>query len=207
MLLPGLLGLVVLYFFMLVIETSGIENQLQRNVLKVLIEAGYPRLNVSVRGRDIVLEGHVSSLQAQQKSILLAAGVNGVRIAKTRATIREVRLPHVKISRSRENEIRTSGELPDQLLVHRIGQDLGAISVAEISVDPELSEADWIPAIVEIFDIGQGLDNFEFELGAGTLVFGGITDDPAVYLQTLDKLNLLATKFELKVSNRLATVE
>ncbi len=205
-LLLGLLGLVVLYFFMMIIETSRIEKQLSLSVNTALVDAGFIRIHSDIRGRDIILKGQVASHQALKKSITLAAKIDGVRIVRADITIHPMQLPYIKFRFNQNKITGMSGSLSDSGLLENLVPRTNLKFAATISQNPELAEAKWLPAIEQLIVLGKRLQKADVEIGAGVLDFGGTTDDPAVYLEVEGKLNTLAEKWNLRIVNRVATV-
>lgn len=204
----GLLGLVVICFMALVFEAIEIERGIHHTVSGRVDEAGYRRVGVEARGRDILLDGHVSSRQAIDRVVSLVSSVAGVRVVKPALKVATLRLPHLRITTSKEGLFEFTGELPDQSHADLLGELLGPRVVESgnmnITIEPETAEPEWIVAAARSFIIGKEVDDLEIEIGAGKLSFAGRTVNPLFYQDIMDGLAIIAGENGLQVINRLA---
>jgi len=79
----GLLGLVIIFVCMLFVEASSMENQLHSRVTEQVSKGGFERISVSISGRDVILDGAVSSVEARQRIEEFVKGADGVRAIRT----------------------------------------------------------------------------------------------------------------------------
>lgn len=204
----GLLGLVVICFMALIFEALKIERGLHQRVSGRVDEAGYRRVGVEARGRDILLNGHVSSREAADRVVSLVSSVAGVRVVKPALKVTVLRLPHLRISTSQEALFEFSGELPDQahadLLTELLGSKVVNSGNMRITIEPETGEPEWIVAAARSFILGKKVDNLEIEIGAGKISFAGRTANPEIYQDVMDELVMIAGENGLQMINRLA---
>lgn len=204
----GLLGLIVICFMALLFEAIWIERELNQQVAARIQKAGYKRVAVEARGRDILLNGQASSHQAIARMLKLATSVYGVRHAGSAIEIKPLRLPHARMQLDSAGVIRLTGEVPDpiyvQQLVDSIGPDLRNAMVVEISIEPETGEPDWIQAAAQFLEMGRGIRDFSLEIGAGQVSMGGNTDEPEVYQRLMAQVESVCEENGLYLINRLA---
>lgn len=204
----GLLGLVVICFMALIFEAIKIERGLHQKVSGRVDEAGYRRVSVEARGRDILLDGHVSSHQATDRVVSLVSSVAGVRVVKPALKVAVLRLPHLRITATKAGLFEFTGELPDQahadLLAELLGSKVVNSGNMNITIEPETGEPEWIVAAARSFIVGKKVDNLEIEIGAGKISFAGRTVNPEFYQDVMDGLVIIASENGLQLINRLA---
>jgi len=208
----GLLGLVVLSFFALLVESLPMEREIRDNVREVLGEAGYHQMGVEVRGRDVTLTGRVSGRVASGAAIRLAAEVPGVRTVLDGTRIAPESLSWLKLRLKRDGVWYARGVLPDadswlQLEEVLRSRHPGSGTRAELVdrvVDPERADPDWLDAVEGVLDLVSGLDGAALELSAGTLDVSGSLADPALYPGTVRALETLAADERLDLINRIS---
>ncbi len=206
----GLLGLVVLSFFALLVESLPMEREIRDNVREVLGEAGYHQLGVEVRGRDVTLTGRVSGRVASGAAIRLAAEVPGVRIVLDRTRVEPESLSWLQLRLARDGAWHARGVLPDadswlQLEEVLRGRHSGArAGRVDRVVDPGRADPDWLDTVGGLLDLVSGLDSATLELGAGTLDVSGSLADPALYPGTVQALETLAMDERLNLINRVS---
>lgn len=206
----GLLGLIVICFMALLFEAIWIERELNQQVSARIQKAGYKRVTVETRGRDIVLNGQASSNQAIARMLKLATSVYGVRRADSAIEIEPFRLPHARMQLDSAGRIHLTGEVPDpiyvQQLVDSIAPDLRNSVIVEISIEPETGEPDWIQAAAQFLSMSRKINDFKLEIGAGQVSMGGNTDDPEVYQALMAQVNSVCEENGLYLINRLAQI-
>ena len=205
----GLLGLVVLSFFALLVESLPMEQGIRDNVRKVLAEAGYHQVGVEVRGRDVTLTGRVSGRVAAGVAIRLASGVPGVRVVRDGTRVAPESLSWLRLRPGRDGAWHARGVLPDTDSWLKLEEMLrirhpGAGFRAERVVDPARADPDWLDAVNRLLDLVSEMDGVTLELGAGTLDVSGFLADPALYPGTVQDLETLAASERLDLINRIS---
>ena len=204
----GLLGLIVICFLALLFEAIWIERELNRQVSDRIQQAGYKRVEVETRGRDIVLSGQASSDQAVARLLKLATAVYGVRRADSVMEIKPFRLPHVRMQLDKAGVVHLTGEVPDpmhvQRLIDSIEPDLRESAVVEILIDPETGEPEWIQIAAQFLAMGRKVSDFDLEIGAGQVSLRGETDDLDIYREVMTHSKSLCEENGLYLINRLA---
>lgn len=208
----GLLGLVVIFFFMLVFEAVAIESRLAKQVSEQLSQFGYDRAEVNVNGRDVSLVGAVSSAEARQRMVNIATAVEGVRVVSTNLNIEPLRLSHLRLRRDQSGWLEVSGELASQEALERLreqlkfpekGEETGVFAVVR---SVEVTESPWLAVIEEILEVSGDIQNFFLEISAHRLVIGGAVDSAGKYVKVIARIQALTESHALDMVNRLATI-
>ncbi len=209
----GLLGLVVIFFFMLVFEAVAIESRIGKQVGLQLEKYGYERAQVVVSGRDVALVGEVSSRTATQRAINIARSVDGVRAVTANMTIAPLRLSHIRLQRDQVGGMEVSGELASVGAIEDLKAQLGIFDSKQKVVNfqvqhvAEVTESPWLGILGEILEVAGKIENLLIEVGAYRVVVGGSVSSPAHYSEALVKIQDAAERHDLAVVNRLATID
>lgn len=208
MLWSGLLGLVVLWFFALLMEAPNMEREIGADVLRQLQSAGYRRVGAEVSGRDVTLTGAVSGRHAAGDAALIAAEVAGVRRIRDATVDAPLTLSWLRASRSARGEWRLRGRLSDRPSRDVVKEAFGiggSLRVEGLMVDPEAAAAMWLPAMKQILDLVGVLEDTEIEVGGGNLEVAGELVDKSQYTGLINALEVLADAYGLRLVNRVAT--
>lgn len=207
-LLSGLAALIILEIASVIFEKSNIESDLMGRSFEVLHQRGFNRIEVSINGRDLILNGEVSSETAQKFALQFAHNVYGVRTVNSALRIKPLRLPHLKLSRSLDNVLIVEGEVPTQNQVNQF------IAFAEstfdhdrmvnlIRADPEVTDPDWEETVKSIAGEGNQLNGMEIEIGAGTLSIGGLIETQSNYNTLLQRVQYFAEIQQLEFVDKI----
>ncbi len=204
----GLLGLVVLWFFALIFHGPVIERRLGEEVHERLAAAGFERIVVEVRGRDVVLQGEVSGQAALRQGVALAQDVQGVRVVHDKTRQFVVRLPWLRITRETDDGWAITGVLPDNDAREKLAALLQSLLPGRHSVkletDPEAGDPAWMDAIGELLPHISDLDRGRLEIGAGFIEVGGEVSDIARHSVMERALNQYAADSRMTLVNRIA---
>ena len=118
-LIAGLAGLMVLEVALLLVVKPGIDRDILVRTSDVLKQSGYNRIDVDVSGREVVLYGAVSGTSSEKFALKITENVYGVRSVTSALEINPLRLPHLKISRTLDKNLKLEGEVPTQALVDK----------------------------------------------------------------------------------------
>lgn len=209
----GLFGLVAIFGCMVFFEAGPIENQIHSRVIEEISKGGFARTQISMEGRDVILNGAVSSSEARERIRIITKQVDGVREVIDNTDIAPLRLSHVRMRRDQTGWQEVSGELASLEGVQALRRYLGFNQAAEgeevfaVSHDNEVSESPWISNIDEMLDAASDVQNLMLEVGAWRLVVGGTVDSETKYAGAIALLEDLAERNELTLVNQLATID
>jgi hypothetical protein len=209
MLWYGLLGLIMLWFFSLLVEVPDMEQEISAGVTSELRAAGYGRVLAEVRGRDVTLMGQVAGRHGAAAAVAIAGGVDGVRVVRDATIDAALGLPWLRAALDNAGRWRLGGVLPDpesrQATVEAFGEH-GGVEEEKLVLDAETATADWLPAIGGLLAIARKLDQAEFEIGAGYLDLAGVLVDRGGYAGLMEQLETYAGTHNLRLVNRVATL-
>ena len=204
----GLLGLVVLWFFALIFHGPMMERRIGQAVSDRLVEAGFQRIVVETRGRDILLAGDVSGNGAKRVALALARDVPGVRVVRDRMHLIEAQLPWLRVRRQDSGDWQVSGVLPDQSVWDEVTQlfeeRISDQYTLQSRTDPETGDPDWIATAGELLSLVAELEQCSLEIGAGFVEVGGIMTDVARHNVLQKALDQIAGAAAITVINRIA---
>lgn len=205
----GLLGLVMLYFAMLMITALPVERRLGQQIEKAIDDSGLTRVNPALRGRDVVLHGSVSSPEMIARARQLVETVDGVRKVDAMLAVEVWKLPWLRLQSDEEGGRVMTGRLPLAGQRDQVAEALsnaGVVAENRIRVDPEVAMPDWIELVQPLFESGEELERFSMEIGAGKLTVGGRLYSAGSVQSRLQVLGDLADPFDLQIINRIAMV-
>lgn len=209
----GLLGLVVIFFFMLVFEAVAIESRIGSQVDQQLEKYGFERAEVVVNGRDVALVGTVSSREASQRAVQIAKSVEGVRAVITQMEIDPLRHSHLRLRRDQIGGIEINGELASLQAIDDLKEYLSIFTandgtvVFEVKHAAEVTESPWLAIVSEILSLTENIENLLIEVGAYRVVVGGSVSTSEQYMEAIKQIQDAAEKYELALINRLATID
>ena len=187
---------------------KSIESAIRDETASRLVEAGLNRIEPRMSGRDVTLEGQVSSGIARDLAVKTAESVTGIRAVGTVLDVVPLRLPHIRMTRPLDGSLILEGELPTQDLVTRISE-LAEKAIthdgvqAEIAVDPEVTVPVWLEALDGIVQEGNLLQGMEILVGAGQVILGGLLDSQADYNVLVRRVDQFARDHALKFVNKI----
>lgn len=207
----GLLGLVVIGIMAMIATALHIERSLGQQVSVAIASAGYSRVNIEARGRDIAMKGYVSSPGALAEARRLAESVEGVRVVDARLGIQAVRLPWLRLlpeaAAGKESGHVLTGMMPGQEpldLIQGTLSDSGLNVAYQVDVDPEVSAPDWLAVLGVAIEVGSNVEAFRMEIGAGEIAVGGRLRGIAATEPRLEALRAAAAEAGLRTVNRIA---
>lgn len=207
----GLLGLVVIGIAAMIATALRIERSLGQQVSVAITSAGFSRVNVEARGRDIVLKGYVSSSEALAKARRLASSVEGVRDVKARLGIQAVRLPWLRLAPETASGDQSGyvliGKVPDQGVLDQIQRTLSGTGLNVnylVETNPEVSVPGWLAVVGVALELGIDVEDFRMEVGAGEISVGGRLRGIAATEPRLEALRIAASEAGLRTVNRIA---
>lgn len=193
-LLTGLIGLVLIWLFMLLFDWDDIEKDVAANASATLQQSGldWVEVNNSNRGRDVLLSGvsRVAGQKDQLKQLVL--GAKGVREVDVSAVeLRPYKPASLNISRS-EHGLTVSGELQsvadsDQLWV-TLGEKTGLAVEGNVTANPDTEQPAWLSSIGSIAAAVSPVESSSVGIEKGNLSIAGVVRSDAVYGQVLDQL-------------------
>jgi OOP family OmpA-OmpF porin len=207
-LVGGLAGLLALEVAMLLVVKPGIDRDILTRTSGLLDQSGYKRIDVQVSGREVVLNGAVSGTSAESTALEVAESVYGVRSVTSNLELSPLRLPHLKVSRTPDNNLKLEGEVPTQYLVDRfIELAKSTVShqdfVSLLLADPEVMDPQWVDAVKAVMVEGNYLSGMEIEIGAGQLSLGGLMADAAGYGVLIKRIQQFSRDQNLSFTNRI----
>ncbi len=151
--LAALLGLPLLFFFMISDRQGPVESDLNDRVRKELIDrdVSWAEVNLAQRGRDVMLSGAAPDEAARDLAVATAEGVYGVRQVDHNIEILPLKSPELALSTDGSG-ITLQGLLPSQAhidsTVAAAGEAFGADNVQnQLSVGERLKESAWLDNI------------------------------------------------------------
>jgi len=207
-LIAGLVGLLLLEVALLLVEKPRIEQDILARVSDILNQKGFNRVDVEVSGREVVLNGVVSSMSAENFALEFSYKTYGRRTVTSNLEIIPLRLPHLIISRNLNNDLKLEGEVPTQLLVNQFVELVkstisheGFISL--LHADPEVTDPEWTDTVEAILVEGNYLSGMDVEIGAGQLSLGGMIADESGYSVLVRRIQQFTNDRNLSFVNKI----
>ena len=177
--LSMLLGLALLYFFMLTAKQSSIENNLQARVQQQLSEEGIKGAVVTLeqRGRDVLLSGSVATEQERKQVVKLVNRMEGVRVVNN-AIIVPKQAPPTLVLTAEQGTLLLTGVFPSQEQINDFVESAQSFYGAN-NVDNQLTVADniasptWLSDSKLLFPVLKSTDKVTLTLAKGVSVLSG----------------------------------
>ena len=198
----------VLEVALLLVVKPGIDGDIFARTSDVLKQSGYNRIDVDVSGREVVLYGAVSGTSSENFALKITESVYGVRSVTSALEINPLRLPHLKISRTLDKNLKLEGEVPTQALVDKfVALAKSTVShqdfISLLHADPEVTDPKWVDTVKAIMVEGNYLSGMEIEIGAGQLSLGGLMDDTPGYGVLIQRIQQFSRDQNLSFINRI----
>ena len=191
---------------LVMVELGDIERDITARVMQQVEATGFSRVQVGISGRDVHLDGEVSSDTARRSVLALAASARGVRAVADQLEIVPLRLPHFRLSRYDDGELVLDGEVPTRddmdFLVGHSRQVLEPDTLDNrIRVSPEVTDATWLDVVPAVLSESRILEQARIEVGAGRLFVGGLLSQARDYSVLLVRVSQFAGSRGLEFHN------
>ncbi len=207
-LVAGLVGLLMLEMGLVIVEKPGIESDIASRASVILKQRGYGRIAVVVDGREVALNGAVSSRTAEKLAVEYSKSIYGVGSVTSQLQITPLRLPHLIISRDLNRDLKLEGEVPAQNLVDQF-VELAKSTISHDSfvnflhANPEVADPIWVGAVEGIMQEGNRLLSMNIEIGAGRLALGGLMDRESDYNVLIKRVQQFTSEQQLLFVNKI----
>jgi len=177
--LSMLLGLALLYFFMLTAKQTLVENNLQTRVQQQLNAEGIKGAIVTLkqRGRDVLLSGSVATEQERKRVITLVNRIEGVRVVSNAIIVPTQASPTLVLT-AEQGTLLLSGVFPSQVQIDDFVQQ-AQLLYGENNVDNQLTVGDniasptWLSDSKLLFPVLKTVDKVTVTLAKGVPVLSG----------------------------------
>ncbi len=177
--LSMLLGLTLLYFFMLTAKQAFIENNLQARVQQQLSEEGIKGAVVTLeqRGRDVLLSGSVATEQERKQVVKLVNRIEGVRVVNN-AIIVPKQAPPTLVLTAEQGTLLLTGVFPSQEQINDFVESAesfyGSSNVNnQLTVGNNIASPTWLSDSKLLFPILKATDKATVTLAKGVPVLSG----------------------------------
>ncbi len=177
--LSMLLGLALLYFFMLTAKQALIENNLQVRVQQQLSAEGIKGAVVTLeqRGRDVLLSGSVATERERKQVVKLVNRIEGVRVVNNTLIIQTPAAPTLVLT-SEQGTLLLSGVFPSQEQINEFVESAESV-YGENNVNNQLIIGDniasptWLSDSKLLFPLLKTTDKATVTLAKGVPVLSG----------------------------------
>jgi len=185
--ITGLAFLVVITGLAVLSARAGIEAKLQAQATESLAEAGYSWLDVTISGRDVVLQGAVFSDKDKERAEAALRDVWGIGQIESRLQIAVREQPYV-VSITRDGDkVKLRGSVPSEdarkTITGLAKANLPGLDIsAKLGIDPNMAETDrWLTGVGFALSQLKHVSSGRFVLADAELSFEGRAAKPGGY--------------------------
>ena len=179
--LLALIGLALLYYFMLSAKWDPIEKDIQTRTVEKLISNGSEQVTVEIkkRGRDVLLNGTASTEAEREQAIKTAQAVRGVRIVEDNIKVIPLLPPEFLLSSNVEHKVTLSGTMPSQAsidtLLNATVATYGIDNVEnKLSIGKHIASPSWISDLKPLVSDLKSIKNAGLALSADSQKISGV---------------------------------
>jgi OOP family OmpA-OmpF porin len=177
--LSMLLGLALLYVFMLTAKQAFIENNLQARVQQQLKAEGIKGAVVTLeqRGRDVLLSGSVATEQERKQVVKLVNRIEGVRVVNNTITV-PTQAPPTLVLTTEKGTLLLVGVFPSQEQISEFVESAHAVYGEnnvnnQLTVGHNIASPTWLSDSKLLFPILKTTDEVTVTLAKGVPVLSG----------------------------------
>ena len=204
----GVVFILVFGVLVLLFSADRIQQDLQQRVKESLAFPGTGSVGIEINGRDLNLRGAVSSRLVEERVLETSVSTFGVRAVESALAIRPARLSHFRMFRDLQGTLRVEGELPSQSMADELAEWLAGIiqhdiMVNALTVNADAAEPHWYKIVPAVLREANWLAGIDMEIGAGSIVLGGLLDRQSDYNVLIKRVREFASSREMRFINRI----